>query len=253
MDRCHEIAGLRNRLGAGGVSIGTWMQLPNPCVAELLGDAGYDWVAIDMEHGSVCAHQLPDLFRALELGGSLPLVRLIEGNPRACKQALDAGAAGVIVPMIESATQLQNVAMACRWPPAGHRGVGFSRANLYGKYFERYRKEAESPLLVAMIEHQRGVDSLDEICQVDGLDAVLIGPYDLSASLGATGDLSHPRVVDAMLRIANVCSGAGVAYGLHVVNPDPAALAVHVRDGMRFVAYGIDALFLRKHAQRPDV
>lgn len=253
MDRGTDISGLRHRLMTGGVSIGTWMQLPHPCVAELLGDAGYDWVAIDMEHGSVSVHQLPDLFRALELRGSLPLVRLIEGNPRACKQALDAGAAGVIVPMIESAAQLQDVAVACRWPPAGRRGVGFSRANLYGKYFESYRKEAEAPLLIAMIEHQRGVDALEDICRVGGLDAVLVGPYDLSASLGVTGELSHPRVVDAMSRIASVCSQAGIAHGLHVVDPEPDALAGHLRNGLRFLAYGIDTIFLRKHAQRPDV
>jgi 2-dehydro-3-deoxyglucarate aldolase len=253
MDRSHGIAVLRDRLATGGVSVGTWMQLPSPCVAEMLGDAGYDWVAVDMEHGSVGVHQLPDLFRALELGGSLPLVRLIEGNPRACKQALDAGAAGVIVPMIESAAQLQAVAMACRWPPAGHRGVGFSRANLYGKRFAAYRDEAEAPLLVAMIEHHRGVAALADICRVDGLDAVLVGPYDLSASLGVTGELGHPLVSEALVRIAETCSRAGVAHGLHVVDPDPVALATHIADGLRFIAYGIDALFLRKHAQRPTV
>ena len=106
-----------------------------------MGQAGYDWVAVDMEHGSFGVHQLPGLFRALELGGTLPLARLAQRQTKDCKQVLDAGAGGVIAPMIESASQLEQVRNACRWPPAGLRGVGFSRANLFGKQFESYREE----------------------------------------------------------------------------------------------------------------
>ncbi len=161
MNRPEKIQQIRDRLRTGGRSVGSWMQLPHPSVAEIMGQAGYDWVAVDMEHGAVSAHQLPDLFRALELGDTLPLARLAQGSTKDCKQALDAGAGGVIVPMVESAQQLIEVRDVCRWPPAGRRGVGFSRANLFGKHFEAYREEAQAPLLIAMIEHFRAVDSLD--------------------------------------------------------------------------------------------
>ena len=122
-----------------------------------MGQAGYDWVAVDMEHGAISTHQLPDLFRALELGNTLPLVRLAEGEVKDCKQALDAG--GVIVPMIEKAEQLK-IRDSTRWPPVGNRGVAFSRANLFGKKFDEYSNEAKQPLLVAMIEH---VDAINEL------------------------------------------------------------------------------------------
>ena len=125
MNRLLATGGIRGRLRGGGHSIGSWMQIPHASVAEIMGQAGYDWVAVDMEHGAVSASQLPDLFRALELGGTLPLARLAQGHPKDCKQALDAGAGGVSVPMVESAQQLKEVRDACRWPPAGTRGVGF--------------------------------------------------------------------------------------------------------------------------------
>src|SRR5688572_18326697 len=186
MNRLEKIHSIRQCLREGKPTIGSWMQIPHTSIAEVMGQAGYDWVAVDLEHGAIGVHQLPDLFRALELGGTLPLVRLAQGSSKDCKQALDAGAGGVIVPMIESAVQLRAVIDACRWPPAGRRGVGFSRANLFGKHFDSYREEAQAPLLVAMIEHHQAVDDLEAILRVPSLDAILIGPYDLSASMNLT-------------------------------------------------------------------
>lgn len=218
-----------------------------------MGQAGYDWVAIDLEHGAIAVHQLPDLCRALELGGTLPLVRLAEGRSKDCKQALDAGAGGVIVPMIESATQLIQVRDACRWPPAGTRGVGFSRANLFGQHFDAYNEEAQAPLLVAMIEHVRAVEQLEHIVAVEGLDAVLVGPYDLSASIGRTGEFSHADFEALMSRISEVTNRAGVACGVHVVPPSHDELARRHRAGFRFLAYSLDSVILRHGAQRPKV
>ena len=121
MNRLDSIKNIRLRLKNGGVSVGSWMQLSDSSVAEIMGSSNFDWVAVDMEHGAISHQQLPDLFRALELGNTLPLARIAEGKPRDCKQALDAGAGGVIVPMVESAEQLVSVRDACRWPPAGMR------------------------------------------------------------------------------------------------------------------------------------
>src|SRR5579872_141578 len=106
MNRLAAIQAIRTKLRGGGTTIGGWMQIPHASVAEIMGHAGYDWVALDLEHGAIAVHQLPDLCRALELGGTLPLARLAQASPRDCKQALDAGAGGVILPMIESAAQL---------------------------------------------------------------------------------------------------------------------------------------------------
>jgi len=244
MNRLIKIQQIRDQLRNGGRSIGSWMQIPHASVAEIMGQAGYDWVAIDMEHGSIGAHQLPDLFRALELGGTLPLARLAQGHPKDCKQALDAGAGGVIVPMIESAKQLCEIRDACCWPPVGTRGVGFSRANLFGKHFDSYREEAQAPLLVAMIEHVRAAEDLDAILQVDRLDAVLIGPYDLSASMGLTAQFHHPDFTALMTRILSRAQLFRVAGGIHVVEPSRRQLEQRVAEGYRFLAYSIDSVML---------
>jgi 2-dehydro-3-deoxyglucarate aldolase len=251
MDRMAATQRLRSKLRDGGVTIGSWMQIPHPAVAEIMGDAGYDWVALDLEHGSFGVQQLPDLCRALELGGTLPLARLAQGLPKDCKQALDAGAAGVIVPMVESAQQLREIFSCCCWPPAGRRGVGFSRANLYGKRFEAYRQEAQAPLLVAMIENVRAVESLESILQVRGLDALLIGPYDLSASMGITARFADPAFAAALQRVRALAQQHGVACGVHVVQPDRSELQTHLRAGYRFIAYSIDAVMLQSAAARP--
>jgi 2-dehydro-3-deoxyglucarate aldolase len=220
------------------------MQIPHPSVAEIMGQAGYDWVAVDLEHGAVAIHQLPDLFRALELGNTLPLARIAHGQPKDCKQALDAGAGGIIVPMIESAAQLIAVRDACRWPPAGTRGVGFSRANLFGKHFEAYREEAQAPLLVAMIEHHRAVAELEAILAVEGLDAILIGPYDLSASMGLTAQFDHPDFCATMEKIRTLAAAKAIPAGVHVVAPSPEQLQQRLGEGYRFIAYSIDAAML---------
>ena len=250
MDRLTSIQAIRSRLLSGGHSIGSWMQIPHPSVAEIMGQAGYDWVAIDMEHGAISIHQLPDLFRALELGNTLPLVRLANGQPKDCKQALDSGAGGIIVPMIESASQLIAVRDACRWPPAGTRGVGFSRANLFGKNFEQYREEAQAPLLVAMIEHHRAVAELDEILAVEGLDAILIGPYDLSASMGLTAQFEHPDFRAAVAQILIRARSKTIPAGIHVVERSQEQLEQRLVEGYRFLAYSIDAVMLNSVVNR---
>jgi 2-dehydro-3-deoxyglucarate aldolase len=216
-----------------------------------MGQAGYDWVAVDMEHGAISTHQLPDLFRALELGSTLPLARLAQGNTKDCKQALDAGAGGVIIPMVESAKQLESVRDAVRWPPAGTRGVAFSRANLFGKHFEQYMDEAQQPLLVAMIEHVNAVNNLDSILQVEGLDAILIGPYDLSASMGLTADFEHPDFIDQMLKIKLVSDKFMIPCGIHIVEPAADVVDDKLTEGYRFLAYSIDSVFLNSVVKTP--
>jgi 2-dehydro-3-deoxyglucarate aldolase len=251
MNRLQAIQKIRKNLGEGGYSVGSWMQIPHPSIAEIMGQSGYDWVAVDMEHGAISVHQLPDIFRALELGETLPLARLAHGHPKDCKQALDAGAGGIIIPMVENAEQLVTVRDACRWPPAGNRGVAFSRANLFGKKFDKYIEEAQQPLLVAMIESIGAVDNLESILSVDGLDAVLIGPYDLSASMGIVAQFNEDIFLDTINRIRSLCSKHLVACGIHIVNPENRDLKDKIDDGYQFIAYSIDSVFLNVSSMNP--
>jgi 2-dehydro-3-deoxyglucarate aldolase len=251
MNRVEKRNIIRTKLSSGKVSIGSWIQLPSPSVAEIMGQAGYDWVAIDLEHGSIDISQLPDIFRALELGDTLPIVRLAQGHPKDCKLALDAGAGGVIIPMVENAVQLRSIRNACCWPPAGTRGVGFSRANLFGTHFEKYSEEAQAPLVVAMIETLQALAELDEILQVEGLDAILVGPYDLSASMNLTGKFEREEFKDAMNHIISLCIKHKVPCGVHVVQPDVVMLQQRINEGYRFLAYSIDTVFFNASVKNP--
>lgn len=244
---------MRADLAAGRAVVGSWMQLADADLAEILGGAGYRWIGLDMEHGTIVDADLPDVCRAVALAGALPLARVATPQAIHCRRALDLGAAGVIIPMISSAAQLAELVAACAWPPAGRRGVGFARANAWGADFDDYAAAAQRTFVVAQIEHADAVAAIDEIVAVPGLDAVMVGPYDLSASLGATGRFDTPAYAAAVERIRAAALRAKVAAGIHVVEPDETALRARVAEGWTFVAYGVDTVFVRRAAAAPRV
>lgn len=244
MDRLDRIKAIREALLIGKPSVGSWIQIPHASVVEIVASGGFDWLAVDMEHGSISTSQLPDLFRAAELYNCLPLARLATVTEVDCKRALDAGACGLILPSITSAETLKEAVNWSAWPPAGTRGVGFSRANLFGKSFESYKEIAQAPLIIAMIENKEGYENLDKILKVEGLDAVFVGPYDMSASLGVPGDFDSPVFKGVIESISTICSSNAVPCGIHVVDPDPALLNQRVKAGYTFIAYSIDAQIL---------
>lgn len=254
---------LRQKLATGQATIGSWLQIPSPDVAEIMARAGYDWVAMDMEHGSIGIGALPNLCRAMECGGALPFARLPEAGRVWIKAALEAGAKGLIFPMIESGAQLEEAIDLATYPgqdtwrPQGqqaeaYRGVGFCRANQFGANFDNYRLDtAPDIFIVAQIEHIRAVENLDAILSQKRLDAIMVGPYDLSGSMGLTGQFQNPEFQAAMQKIRLACEKHGRIMGLHIVEPDKSALAAEIASGCRFIAYGIDALFLWKSAAKP--
>lgn len=246
-----DTAGLRAHLQRGGHSVGGWMQIPDDSVAEIMGAAGYDWVALDLEHGRFCEHDLAAMFRALELGKCLPFARVGEVTPYAIKAVLESGGRGIILPMIETADQLAAAIGWAHYPPRGTRGVGYSRANIFGKTFENYSRTID-PFVVAQIEHVRAIENIEAILAVKGLDAVMIGPYDLSASMGLTGEFEHPDFKQAVANYTAACRKMGTISGIHVIEPQPEKLQSAISDGHRFIAYGTDAIFLWRSAQRPQ-
>lgn len=250
MKTIHDIRAL---LAEDTATVGTWLQIPSPEVAELMARAGYDWVAVDMEHGSFGRTGLPDIFRAIECGGAAPFARLPEATMAHIKSALEAGAQGLIFPMIESRRQLDDAIARSLYPShGGSRGVGYCRANVFGKAFDEYMDGVSRDLLlVAQIEHIRAVENLDAILSHPRLDAIMVGPYDLSGSMGLTGQFDHPDFKAALERINHACKRHNAVMGLHIVQPDPTALASRIAEGCRFIAYGIDSVFLWRGAERP--
>jgi 2-dehydro-3-deoxyglucarate aldolase len=232
-------------------AIGSWVQLASPSVCEIMGSAGYDWIVIDMEHGEMGRESLGNMIRAIERTDCVPLVRVSEASRNNCRIAMDAGAAGIIVPDIRDEHQLRDVISWAAWPPAGNRGVGYCRANLFGKHFAEYRTESQQPFVVAQVEHYSGVDNLQEITMVAGLDGILIGPYDLSASLGVPGEFDSVEFRRYEENINRYLKNSKVPYGDHVVIPEKEELERRINKGQRFIAFGVDAVFLYKNCDNP--
>jgi len=226
-------------------SIGTWLQIPNSSVAEILGYSGFDWVTIDLEHGSISIERLPDLCRAIELGGSLPFARVFSSRVEENARLLDAGITGLIFSKIENAQTLKELIESSLLPKLGKRGIGFSKANNFGNNLESSIKLFR-PFIVAMIESEKGIDNLSKILNVKYLDALFIGPYDLSASLGITGKFDHPKFKKSIREILKKAKNKNIPCGIHIVNPNDNLLKKYLKNGFKFIAYGMDTTFLRE-------
>ena len=243
---------LRKNINNGKPSIGTWMQIPSPEIAEILSATKYyDWIVIDMEHGTFSRSDIASIIRAIEIKESLPFVRLQKSNKTSVKNIIDFGFKGFILPMIESKNQLIEIKNELLYPPLGKRGVGFSRSNQYGINFEKAIKNNERPFLVGMIETKGGLDNINEILNTDFLDAIIIGPYDLSASLGVCGDFESIIFKEAYEFIKNQCFKKNINFGIHIVEPSNAKLEESIRDGCKFIAYSIDSVIL--HSVKPTI
>lgn len=242
---------LRQRLRAGEAVVGTWLTLDSPAVAEIMARAGFAFVTVDLEHSPLTLAQAADLIRTAELAGSAPLVRLSAGDPVQVKRVMDAGAHGIIAPMITRREQVEALHAAMHYPPLGSRGVGLARAQGYGEGFDRYRTWlAEHAVLVAQLEHVDALKQLDAILSSRVLDACLVGPYDLSASMGLAGQLDHPDVLAALDRIRAAAERHGVPAGTHLVQPDPPQLRRLLDQGYRFLAYSVDFRMLAVAARQ---
>lgn len=249
-----QVISIKEKLKNGATSIGSWMQIPDTNVAEIMGKAGYDWIVLDLEHGLFNLDKLVDICRALELGKSIPFARIGENNPFYIKQVLEAGVRGIIAPMVNSREDAENLVKWIRYTPRGTRGVGYSRASLFGKYFKQHiNKSDEDLFIVVQIEDIKAVNVIDEILDVKGLDALIIGPYDLSASMNLTGQFDHPDMVTAIDQIKNAAIKAQVAMGLHIVQTDPVLLQQKVDEGYQFVAYATDGIFMYESFERPEI
>lgn len=240
-------APIKAKLAAGEATIGTWLSMAHESIAEILAGAGYDWVVVETEHTAIDVSEVLRLIMAIEGQGCVPLVRLAWNDPIQTKAVLDSGAAGVLVPMVNSPDEARAAVEAVKYPPLGKRGVGLARAQGYGQNFQRYVEQANADtLLMIQIEHIDAVNRIDEILSIDGIDGTFIGPYDLSMSMGLPGQLDHPDIITAKRRVLEATLARGLTAGIHLVHPDraPADMASCLADGYRFIALGTDILFL---------
>jgi 4-hydroxy-2-oxoheptanedioate aldolase len=232
-------------LGNGDLLIGTLISLNSPEIAEILSHSGYDWLFIDAEHGAFNPQQTQPMLQA---AGDTPcVIRVPAGDDVWIKKALDIGAAGIIVPQVHTAEQAEQIINQCKYSPAGNRGVGIGRAHTYGLSFENTIRNAnDETAIILQAESRAAIDNIEEIVKVPDLDAVLVGPYDLSASLGRIGEVNHPEVQEAINRVADVCKAAGIKLGYFGVNAS--AVKPAIDNGFTLIAVGVDTLFVIKSA-----
>ncbi|MEQ8966808.1 MAG: aldolase/citrate lyase family protein [Azospirillaceae bacterium] len=237
LDRVRD---LKRRINSGQEVYGSWLTFTDPAVAEIAAGTGFDFVVIDGEHGGLGLETQQRLMTALNGSSTVPLVRLAANDPVWAKQALDGGAEGVVVPDVRSAQAAAAVVAACRYPPDGVRGFGPRRAARYGRDGAAYVAAANEALMVVIqIEHREAVEALDAILDVPGIDALMIGPNDLSGSYGRLGQYDDPEVAEAIATILAKAKAAGrpVCCG---VPPAPGAFAEARAAGYRMFTVAAD-------------
>ena len=236
---------LKAKLSRSELTIGSWVTLGHPSIAEIMASAGFDWLVLDMEHSVMELGEAQAIMQVLDAKQCPAIVRLTSNHPDQIKRMMDAGATGVMVPMIKSAADAQAAVNGVYYPPRGQRGVGLARAQGYGASFQVYRQWLEeNAVIVVMIEHVDAVKNIDDILAVPGIDAYIIGPYDLSGSMGRPGDLNNPDVQAAIAKVLEAGRKAGKPGGIHVIEPDPQALQQRIQAGFNFLGYALDIRIL---------
>jgi 4-hydroxy-2-oxoheptanedioate aldolase len=239
---------VKRRLAAGEPSVGTWLALPSPEAAEYVSTLGLDWLVVDTEHNAVDIRTLSQMFGVIAPSGVAPMVRIPWNQPENFKRVLDAGAWGIVVPMVNSKEEAERAVEATRFPPKGKRSVGGSiPAVRFGTNGGDYLKHADDEiLLVLQIEHIDAVEHCDEILGVPGVDACFIGPNDLAASmgigLGVPLEGTDPRMIEAIAHVEKTAKAVGVAPGIHCSGS--AGVNQRIAEGFQFLALASELRYL---------
>ena len=238
-------SGQKKKIFGGSLTVGSWITIANVQMVEIMAGSGFDWLVIDMEHSAIGIEQALGLIQVIELAGCVPMVRVGKNDPYLIKRVMDSGAYGVIVPMVNSKEDAEKAVSAVKYPPKGKRGVGLARAQEYGAYFEGYRKWVEKEsIVIVQIEHIEAIENLEAILAVPGVDASMIGPYDLSASLGYPGNFDRKEMKDALSKYVKTCIKMKKHAGIHVIPPDARKLKDKMKQGFKFIVFSFDAMFL---------
>lgn len=227
------------------VSIGSWITINHPSIAEIMADAGFNWLCVDMEHSVTDFYEAQLLISMIQSKGLKAYVRVGENNARIIKRVLDAGADGIIVPSVNSAEEAAKAVKAVKYPPIGSRGVGLARAQGYGFNFENYKNNiAHEIKLIAQIEHINAVKNLSSIIETEGIDGTFIGPYDLSGSMGKPGKFEDTDVKEVLEEYETIAKKFDKLIGAHVVEPSWEKVNEKLKKGYNFIGFSLDTIFL---------
>jgi len=240
---------LKQKLKNNELTLGSWIMMGNQMSVEVMALAGFEWLVVDIEHTAIDMETAQMLITTIQANNMQALVRVSKNEEVVIKKVLDMGADGIIVPMVNSKDDAKQAVEFAKYPPVGKRGVGLYRAQKYGTKFEEYKKWVDEELvIIAQIEHIDAVQNIDDIIKIDGIDGTIIGPYDLSGSMGFPGEFEREDVKDAVQKVLNSCKKHNMPSGFHVVDTDPTKLQAKIDQGCTFLAYGIDYFFMRDAA-----
>ena len=234
---------LKRKLAGDGVVLGTFITLNCPDLVEIAGLAGFDYCIIDTEHGPGNPESIQHMIRAAELRGMAPIVRVTDTAATTILRTLDVGAAGIQVPQVNSPETAENVVRSAKYFPKGDRGACLTRSSRYGfvpgvaEYFDEANRET---LVIVHCENRQGLECLDGIAAVEGVDVIFVGPYDLSQSFGIPGQIYHPVMVDAVARALAAAKRAGKPAGIFVGSVEEAK--ARIEQGFTYIAYSTDSL-----------
>ena len=246
----HVTSLLKQKLQNKEISIGSWLTIPHQAIIEIMSTAGFDWLTIDMEHSPISIETIMNLIGHIQGNGMQALVRVSKNEEVAIKRVLDAGADGVIVPMIRNKEEAIQAVSFVKYPPLGKRGVGLNRAQKYGTAFDTYQDWIKNnAVVIAQIEHIDAVNNLEEIFSVPGIDGIIVGPYDLSASMGFPGEYEREDVKKALDRIDVVAKKLNKPLGFHIVESDHSKVLEKINKGYSFLAFSLDFFFLGDKAR----
>ena len=201
-------------------TIGSWITLNHTSIVEIIAEAGFDWLCVDLEHSVTDYKEAQQLISTIQSKGILAYVRVGENNPLIIKRVLDAGADGIIIPSINSKKEALKAVESIFYPPIGKRGVGLARAQKYGFDFENYRDDkAKKIKIIAQIEHVDAINELESILKIDEIDGTFIGPYDLSGSMGKPGQYDDKDVKEVLLKYEKIVKNYDKLIGYHVIEP----------------------------------
>ncbi len=228
--------------------LGTIVTMGYPAVSEVLSQCGFDWLFIDMEHAPLNSEQVQQLIQAKHQE-CFALVRVASNNEVWITQGLDLGADGLIIPQIKTAEDARRAVQAAKYPPLGSRSVGMSRACNYGMNFLDYVEKANDySALIIMIEDKLGVQNIESILQVEGIDAIMIGPFDLSGSYERLGKIKDPIVQDGISKIKTICHQFSKPLGIFALDLEQAK--IYLSQGYQLVVVGIDIHYLWNNAKK---
>ena len=247
----HLRGDLKRKLQNNELTLGSWLTINHQSVIEIMTTAGFEWLCIDIEHSAISISNVFNLIGHIQGNGMQALVRVNDNNPVIIKRVMDAGADGIIIPMVNSVKDAEKAVASVHYPPKGSRGVGLSRAQNYGIGFSDYQQWLKNDaVIIAQIEHIDAVNELSGILNVKGIDGIIVGPYDLSASMGYPGEFERKEVVEALKKIDQICIEKARPLGFHVISSNHQETLEKIKAGYTFLAMSLDFFFLGDLARK---